>query len=160
MSSAALGFLENLARRAHLFTDRVPAQDAHPFESRDIHERLPGKVRRLFDNGHYAEATFEAFKYVDSEVQRLGGLSKTGEALMMEVFKEDGPRLQLTPCGTISEKDEQRGYRFLFAGGAVAIRNPRGHQHSSEDDLETCLSHLGFATMLLRRLERAGFVLG
>jgi uncharacterized protein (TIGR02391 family) len=94
-------------------------------------------------------------KYLDQTVQRASKLSKSGEALMMEAFKEDGPKIQLTPCGTVTEKDEQRGYRFLFAGAAVGLRNPRGHEAEVVDDLETCLSHLSFATMLPRRLDRA-----
>jgi uncharacterized protein (TIGR02391 family) len=94
-------------------------------------------------------------KYLDQAVQRVSKLSKSGEALMMEAFKEDAPKIQLTPCITTTERDEQRGYRFLFAGAAVGIRNPRGHEAVVADDLETCLSHLSFATMLLRRLDRA-----
>jgi len=43
--------------------------------------------------------------------------------------------------------------RFLGAP-AVGIRNPRGHD-AVADGLETCLNHLAFATMLLRRLDRA-----
>jgi uncharacterized protein (TIGR02391 family) len=73
---------------------------------------------------------------------------------MMEAFKEDAPKIQLTPCSRITEVDEQRGYKFLFAGAAVGLRNPRGHEAEMADDLETCLSHLSFATMLLRRLDR------
>jgi uncharacterized protein (TIGR02391 family) len=150
--------LERVARLAHRFSEAESSTlrgAVHPFEARDIDERFPSKVRRLFDDGHYPEATFAAFKFLDKEVQRVSGVVKTGEALMMEVFKEDTPRIRLTPCVTMSEKDEQRGYRFLFAGGVVAIRNPRGHEDSLADDPETCLNHLSFATMLLRRLELA-----
>ena len=127
----------------------------HPFVARDIYEGFPPKVRKLFDDGHYAEATFSALKYLDQAVQRASKLSKSGEALMMEAFKDDAPKIQLTPCTTTTERDEHRGYRFLFAGAAVGIRNPRGHETEVADDLETCLSHLSFATMLLRRLDRA-----
>jgi len=45
--------------------------------------------------------------------------------------------------------------RVASSSAAVGIRNPRGHDAVVVDDLETCLSHLGFATMLLRRLDRA-----
>ena len=154
-----LAALERIARRAHRYShveSSAPAVAEHPFMARDIYERFPPKVRKLFDDGHYAEATFAALKYLDQTVQRASKLSKSGEALMMEAFKEDGPKIPLTPCGTITEKDEQRGYRFLFAGAAVGLRNPRGHEAVVADDLETCLSHLSFATMLLRRLDRAG----
>lgn len=76
---------------------------------------------------------------------------------MMEAFTETSPRIQLTAMTTESEADEQRGYKFLFAGTMVAIRNPRGHNHSMVDDPGTCLDHLGLVSALLRRLNQAGF---
>ncbi len=154
--------LERIARNAHRFAqvDRAPsATTQHPFVARDIHEALPRKVGELFDDGHYAEATYEACKYLDAEVRRLSGVDKTGFPLMMDALNGDGPKLRLNALGTMSEKDEQAGFRFLFAGSVLAIRNPRGHEHAISDDLETCLSHLSLVTMLLRRLERAGYKL-
>lgn len=76
---------------------------------------------------------------------------------MMAAFDEAKPKLQLTPLLTDSDKDEQKGYRFVFAGGVQAIRNPRGHEYAVTDDPDTCLDHLSFISMLLRRLEAAGF---
>ncbi|MCE5202790.1 MAG: TIGR02391 family protein [Coriobacteriales bacterium] len=150
---------ESLARRAHRFTER-DARDqvpTHPFDERGIHAALPHVVRSLFDNGHYAQATFEAFKYVDKLVEHLGGASKTGVPGMMQAFSETSPLVQLTPCLTTSDKDEQEGYKFLFAGSILAIRNPRGHEFSVKDGPDTCLDHLALASMLLRRLESAGY---
>lgn len=65
--------------------------------------------------------------------------------------------LQLTPLSTTSEINEQEGYKFLFGGCIWAIRNPRGHEVSVKDDPDTCLDHLSFVSMLLRRLEQAGY---
>lgn len=129
----------------------------HPFEARNIHHALPAKVRTLFDDGYYPEATYEAFKYLDKTVERFACLSETGFKLMMGAFNENGPKIQLTALTTTSEKDEQQGYKFIFAGGILAIRNPRGHEHSMKDDPDVCLDHLSFVSMLLRRLEHAGF---
>jgi uncharacterized protein (TIGR02391 family) len=157
----ALAALERIARRAHGFTETdraAPPEARHPFQVRDIHESLPPKVRELFDDGHYAQATYEAYKYLDSEVRRLSKIDKTGVALMMEALNKDAPKLKLNALVTMSEKDEQEGFRFLFAGGIAAIRNPRGHE-GIEDDLETSLAHLSLATLLMRRLERAGYAL-
>jgi hypothetical protein len=58
---------------------------------------------------------------------------------------------------SVSEKDEQKGYQFLFAGSILAIRNPRGHEYALVDSPDTCLDHLGFASQLLRRLEKSGY---
>ena len=40
---------------------------------------------------------------------------------MMAAFDETKPRIQLTAIKESSEIDEQRGFRFLFAGGVLAI---------------------------------------
>lgn len=153
---------ENIVRRAYQFTDTEAEnlQAQHPFDERNIHQALPDVVKRLFDNGHYSQATFEAFKFVDKEIQRLSAASESGFKLMMQVFAESSPTIQLTPnLTTSSEKDEQKGYQFLFAGSILAIRNPRGHEYSIKDSPDLCLDHLALASMLLRRLESAGHVI-
>jgi len=150
----------NLARLAPPREPSVPTaapEPVHPFDTRNIHPSLPPKVRKLFDDGYFPEATFEAFKYLDKKVQKHSGVSESGFKLMMAAFDESKPKLQLTPLKTQSEKDEQHGYRFVFAGGVEAIRNPRGHEHSVVDDPDICLDHLSFVSLLLRRLEQAGY---
>ncbi|HSZ63714.1 MAG TPA: TIGR02391 family protein [Terriglobales bacterium] len=129
----------------------------HPFDTRNIHPKLPPKVRKLFDDGHFAEATSHAFKFLDKKVEKYSGLSDSGFSLMMEAFNSKNPKIQLTPLKTQSEQDEQEGYRFVFAGGIKAIRNPRAHEFSVVDGPDTCLDHLSFVSLLLRRLEQAGF---
>ncbi|MCX6094062.1 MAG: TIGR02391 family protein [Candidatus Bipolaricaulota bacterium] len=151
---------ERLVRTAHRFTEArsLPRGGLHPFDERNIHAGLPAVVRELFDDGHYSQATFEAYKYVDEVVQRLSGLNESGFKLMLRAFDEASPLVQLTSLSTQSETDEQHGYRFIFAGSVMAIRNPRGHKHSVVDTPDQCLDHLALASMLLRRLEEAGLV--
>lgn len=157
MSKMWRGF-ERIVRNAARFTDAPPTVEAqHPFEVRNIHSALPGEVKRLFDNAHYPQATFEAFKFLDNEVKRHSGVDKTGKALMMDVFRDVSPLVQLTPLTTDSERNEQEGYKFIFAGSMMAIRNPRGHEHSVRDDIDTCLDHLTLVSQLLRRLAQAGY---
>ena len=150
---------ERVARRAHKFTEArsIPPGGLHPFDERNIHPRLPAVVKQLFDDGHYSQATFEAYKFVDTEIQRLAGLKVSGFKLMMKAFDEESPIIRLTPLATQSEVDEQHGYRFVFAGSVMAIRNPRGHRHSVVDPPDRCLDHVSLASMLLRRLDEAGF---
>lgn len=137
--------------------EAVSEQQLHPFDKRNIHPVLPKKVRTFFDNSHYAEATFEAFKFLDKVVQKFASSNKSGEKLMMDAFNEASPALRLTPLSTQSEQDEQRGFKFLFSGGMIAIRNPRGHEVDQIDDVDTCLDHLAFVSLLIRRLELAGY---
>jgi uncharacterized protein (TIGR02391 family) len=150
---------EKIARRIGACSLPISStlEENHPFDSRDVHPKLPIVVRNLFDDGHFSQATFEAFKFIDKEIERLSGESESGFKLMMKALPENNPLVALTPCITMSEKDEQKGYQFLFAGAILAIRNPRGHEHSLRDDPDTCLDHLALASLLLRRLEKANF---
>ena len=150
---------ETIIRRASRFTDRSDesSTELHPFEARNIHPALPSVVRDLFDNGHYAQATFEAFKFIENEVTRHSGASEYGKCLMMDAFSVATPTIQLNSLATPTERNEQEGFKFLFAGGVLAIRNPRGHKHDMLDDPGLCLDHLAFASMLLRRLADAGY---
>lgn len=149
---------ERIVRRANQFTEARtdPTGGLHPFDERNIHPKLPSIVKRLFDDGHYSQATFEAYKYVDKEVQRFSSLSASGYKLMMQAFAAETPLVRLTTMSTESEKDEQKGFQFLFAGSVLAIRNPRGHEYAMSDSPDRCLDHLSLASLLLRRLEEAG----
>ena len=151
-------FME-IVREAGNFTEAraEPIGGLHPFEERNIHPRLPTIVEDLFDDGHYAQATFEAFKFVDKVVQHHSSTSASGFKLMMQVFAGDNPTIQLTPLSNESEKDEQKGFQFLFAGSVMAIRNPRGHEFAVTDSPDKCLDHLALASLLLRRLDESGF---
>jgi uncharacterized protein (TIGR02391 family) len=124
----------------------------HPFDERNIHPDIAGMAMKLFDDGHYAQATFEAFKYIDNQVKAISGIEDTGFSLMMNAFNETGPKIKLTNLKTMSDKDEQKGFRYIFAGIMSGIRNPRGHDNRV-DSIDLCLDHLSVASVLLRTLE-------
>lgn len=137
-------------------TEPAEPDEPHPFESRNIHPDFPSKVRKLFDNGHWEEAVFQAFKFIEHEVKQISGLrGKTGYALMMDAFNENNAKIKLNPLVTDSELDEQRGYKSIFAGAAAGIRNPRGHEVEIGDTPDEALDHLALASLLLRRLDAA-----
>lgn len=150
---------EALARRAPRVTakEASPPSGVHPFSARNLHPSLPTIVRSLFDNGHYAQATFEAFKFIDVEVQRHSGSAESGYKLMMSALGGNSPPVRLNQLSNPTEVDEQKGFQFLFAGAMLAIRNPRAHTPAMNDDPDLCLDHLGLASMLLRRLADAGY---
>lgn len=163
--TGALDRFESIARSiaAHSVPSSVAPVHAeerdepHPFETRNIHPDLPTRVRKLFDDGHWEQSVFEAFKFIEKEVKRLSGLSgKTGYALMMDAFNEDKARIKLNELITESEFDEQKGFKFIFAGAATGIRNPRGHEVDIGDTPDEALDYLGLGSLLLRRLDAAG----
>ncbi|MFC7926109.1 TIGR02391 family protein [Microbacterium laevaniformans] len=151
--------LEAVARSYTAVAPEVEERPAelHPFEVRNIHPDLPSKVRRQYDDGYFDDATFTAFKFIEQEVKRLSGIRRlTGNALMMKVFDENDPALRINGGTTDSDRDEQFGYRYIFAGAQSGIRNPRGHEVDIPDDPDTCLDHLSIASALLRKLDAAG----
>jgi uncharacterized protein (TIGR02391 family) len=153
-----IDYFERIVRDVHKFTDQsVDNSIRHPFDERNVHPCFPLKVKALFDDGHFAEATFEAAKYLDKEIQRISGDQKSGFALIMSVFGGDNPNLKLNAMLNETEKDEQRGYQFIIAGIMSAIRNPRGHEHSMMDNLDVCLDHLVLISTCIRRLEQSGY---
>lgn len=147
---------ELVVRRAPSVTEArsEPTGGAHPFDERDIHQSVQSTSRKLFDDGHYASATFEAYKFIDKKVSALAKVSESGVKLMMKAFSEQSPLIRLTDISTTSERDEQEGYKFIFSGSVMAIRNPRGHEYGVTDSPTDCLDHLSLASLLLRRLER------
>jgi uncharacterized protein (TIGR02391 family) len=128
------------------------SREVHPFDERNIHPDIANVSLKLFDDGHYAQATFEAFKLLDSKVRDVSGIQDSGYKLMMAAFNETNPKIKLNDLLTTSDKDEQMGFRYVFAGSMSAIRNPRGRDIRT-DPIDLCLDHLSFASVLLRTFE-------
>lgn len=152
--SEPLAAFERITRAAgHLsYGDDDGFNQSHPFDERNIHPEIGKVAVKLFNDGHYSQATFEAFKFLDNRVKKLSGINESGFKLMMAAFAESNPKIKLTALSTQSEIDEQAGFKFIFAGSMSAIRNPRGHDITT-DPIDRCLDHLSFASVLLRRLE-------
>jgi len=151
----SLLFFEKIARRASGLsqTRPEPSEISHPFDEQNIHAEIQRVSKILFDDGHYSQATFEAYKLIDQKVKSMAGIDESGYKLMAKVFSDTKPIIKLTNLSNASEIDEQKGFQFLFSGAILAIRNPRGHECGLTESLTQCLDNLSFASMLLRRLE-------
>lgn len=158
--AGSLAEFEAIVRRSRHHTEARDRADerTHAFEERNIHEKVGNVALELFDNGHYSQATFEAYKFVDRAVQTLAASTESGFKLMMSALGGVSPAVAINPNVTVTEQDEQKGYQFLFAGGIMAIRNPRGHEYAVSESADQCLDHLCLASLLLRRLEEAGHI--
>jgi len=55
---------------------------------------------------------------------------------------------------TQSDKDEQEGFKFLFMGAMVGIRNPKAHDNVVQIDPYRTLEYLSFASLLMRKIEK------
>jgi uncharacterized protein (TIGR02391 family) len=154
--SDALKRFERIARHLTHVGQEAETEDhvtqIHPFDERNIHPDISSVSIKLFDDGHYSQSTFEAFKFLDNKVKAISGINESGYKLMMEAFNEGNPKIRLNDLSSTSEKDEQVGFRFMFAGSMSGIRNPRGHEIKL-DPIDKCLDHLSLASVLLRTLE-------
>ncbi len=128
------------------------------FDNMRLHPKIIDASEALFKNRHYAQAIFEAFKAVNNFVKEKTGLTLDGKALMTKVFDETSPIIKLNELLTQSDKDEQEGFRFLFMGAMVGIRNPKAHDNVTQTDPFRTLEHLSFASLLIKRAEEGTLV--
>ncbi len=119
---------------------------------RDI-ERASGQ---LFRDGHYRNAALDAYIRVIEEVKRKSGIDDDGDSLMNQAFACDKrtPIIQFNTLQTEAERDEQRGFMFLFKG-IVGLRNSKAHSNTLFNDPSRAHEYLALASLLLRVLEIA-----
>jgi len=121
------------------------------FDKMQLHPRIRRASKSLFNSGHYAEAIFAAFKAVNNFIKKKAGLPIDGKDLMAKVFNENKPIIKLNKLSNRSELDEQEGFRFLYMGAMVGIRNPKAHEDIRQIDPYKALEYLAFASLLMRR---------
>ncbi|MBA7564548.1 hypothetical protein ES708_06211 [subsurface metagenome] len=128
------------------------------FDKMQFHPRVIAASKSLFRDGHYASAILEAYKAVNNFVKKKTNLALDGKALMSKVFSEDVPVIKLNELLTQSDRDEQEGFKFLFMGAMVGIRNPKAHDNVIQTDPYRTLEYLVFASLLMRRVEESTVV--
>lgn len=124
-----------------------------------LHPRLSEVSRKVFEVGSYKEAALNAFIELDERVgNRLVnhpvGSKKTGKDRMLFALAEDSPIIRLFPDDNPDAKMKQEGYKFIFAGVMLAIRNPKGHRNFTIDE-QDAIELLFLASRLLRKLDNA-----
>ena len=148
---------ERIVRLSYKHPDARPksGDGSHPFDQRNIHPEIQQVSKDLFDNKHFTQATFEAFKCIEKKVQETSTLSSPGWDLMMKAFNKKSPKIKLNNLASVSDKDEQEGYKFIFGGTMQGIRNPRAHGSDISDAPDQCLDYLSLASLLLKRIDRS-----
>lgn len=119
----------------------------------DLHAQIKKVSKDLFNDGHYSQAIFEAYKAVVNEVKYISGKHLDGKPLMEQVFSINNPIIKFNNLQSRSDKDEQVGLMFLFSGAALGIRNPKAHDNIVQTDPFRTLEYLSFASLLLKRLD-------
>jgi uncharacterized protein (TIGR02391 family) len=114
-------------------------------------ERVSGKLLR---DGHYKQAALEAFIRVIEEVKTKSGLDFDGDSLMNHAFGCENrvPAIPFNLFTTEAERDEQKGFMFLFKG-VVGLRNSKAHSNQLFSDPHRAQEYLALASLLMRILE-------
>lgn len=154
--------LLNLRTVIELFNERlsdggesVATKARRTFGELELHPEIARACTKLFTDGHYAESVEAACKVLDMLVKlRSMRTDPSGTELMQLVFSPKSPILRFNDQQTESEKSEQQGMMYLFAGAMLAIRNPRAHG-LVKDHPENAISYLSFLSMLAKSLDRA-----
>jgi uncharacterized protein (TIGR02391 family) len=128
------------------------------FENLKFHSRLIEVSEPLFKTGNYDSAIFEAFKAVNNYVKEKTGSILDGTNLMEKVFNENKPILKVNELLNPSDKDEQNGFKHLFMGSQLGIRNPRSHESTKQEDPVIALQYLSIASLLMKRIDQAKLV--
>lgn len=151
----------NLRTIIDLFNEKLgdggtsPASIAkRSFADLPLHPEIARACSTLFSGGHYAEAIEAACKVLDMLVKlRSLRTDPSGTELMQLVFSPKAPVLKFNDQANDSERSEQQGMMFLFAGAMLAIRNPRAHG-LVQDHPESALDYISFISMLAKTLDR------
>jgi len=130
--------------------------DVELLERLAIHPKIRQVSEKLFADGHYAQAIFEALKAIEIAVKEKSGLRDLfGKSLMSTAFSLKAPRLRSNALETTTEQNEQEGFMFLFMGAMAALRNPGGHEIGAEPDVHYTLWCLGLASLLMTKVDEA-----
>ncbi len=149
-------FKSNVLSLKGLLKDLIVAVKLDSFESFfiDLHPEVKEVSLKLFKDGHYSEAIFEAVKSLNNFVKKKANITDADLSnAMAKAFNERNPIIKLNNLFTQSDMDEQEGFRFLFQGAMKGIRNPRGHETHKLKDKNEALEYLAFISLLFRKAE-------
>lgn len=135
--------------------ERVVQNDDLPnvlFKQLKFHPKIVEVSRKLFLDGHYAQAILEACKAVELSVKEKSGLNEIGKNLMAQAFNEQRPLIRVLESEQYLE-EVQEGFKFLFMGTMLAIRNPKAHLNIVQKDPYITLEYLGLVSFLLKRID-------
>lgn len=143
------------SRLNELTNEVVPATNRTPVtDDLALHPMIFAASGKLLADGHHRDAILRASIALANAVKQKSGSTKDGSGMMFAVFGGDQPSLAFNDLKTTTDKDEQQGLCNLFAGAAMAIRNPRAHDNAP-DRRDYALKALAFLSLLAEHLDKA-----
>ena len=113
-----------------------------------IHPLIQKSSKKLFEDGHFANAAEDAFIELNSRAKATD--------LMHKLFGSNPLLCPVRDTGTESGNNYQQGFHFMTAGAMSALRNPKAHSNDEVLTAEEALRRLMFASMLMYKLDEAG----
>lgn len=125
-----------------------------------LHELIIKSSLKKYEDGHYSDAVESAIKEINDRLKKLyrkyKNEEKDGADLFALVFNSDETKalLKINDMSTISGRDEQEGYRFLFMGTWKGIRNPKAHVNTYLSK-EQAYKRLIFTSILMEKIDES-----
>ncbi len=126
-----------------------------------IHPSIIRVSKKLYDDGHYANAAEDAFIEINDRVKRLFRILKPnesnipdGQAVMNTVFSDNSPLVEFCDRSTDTGRNIQKGYMQMLAGAMSALRNPKAHSNITIT-AEDAMRRLLYASMLMYKIDEA-----
>lgn len=146
--------LKTLSESTKIKTNNILRQGKFVLSLSTLHPVVRKVCKDLFEDGHYSQAIFEAYKAVVNEVKKISGVRNLdGKPLMERVFSVNNPIIKFNKLQSQTDRDEQVGLILLFSGAALGIRNPKAHDNIIQKDSLRTLEYLSFASLLLKKLD-------
>ena len=128
-----------------------------------IHPLIQRSSKKLFEDGHFANAAEDAFIELNSRAKaiykKLVPSTTTvpdGTDLMHKLFGSNPLLCPVCDTSTESGDNYQQGFHFMTAGAMSALRNPKAHSNDEVLTAEESMRRLMFASMLMYKLDEAG----
>ena len=128
-----------------------------------IHPLIQKSSKKLFEDGHFANAAEDAFIELNSRAKAIykklvpsAATVPDGTDLMHKLFGSNPLLCPVRDTGTESGNNYQQGFHFMTAGAMSALRNPKAHSNDEVLTAEEALRRLMFASMLMYKLDEAG----
>ena len=126
-----------------------------------IHPLIQKSSKKLYGDGHFANAAEDAFIEINARVKNLfsivnpGSKVPDGDTAMTTVFSTNNPLVEFCDRSTETGFNKQKGYMQMLAGAMSALRNPKAHSNSEVLSAEEAYRRLAAASMLMYAIDDA-----
>ncbi len=162
--SGVAQFLKSRIKSIEIRTETSIEEDSEAEDKKQINFssklKLDPKIinasKKLFDDKHYSQAIFEAIKTLEKESKDKSGIKdRIGVDLVNHVFNKENPIIKIVDGKEQENVDEREGFRFLYMGAFLGIKNPKSHSIQHLDEPDKALEYLSFISLLMKRLDES-----